>query len=134
MIARPKKFKKRICPKIPYQGIFLKITLGLVIILGIIALTSSNLRLKQKRLSLETRSEALKKEIEALEKKNTDLQAQISQTSSESFLEKEARERFNLKKPGEQVVTILPPESGEEKKIGESSKNLWRQFLEKFGL
>jgi cell division protein FtsL len=134
MIAREKKIKKSNRPQIPYQKIFLKIGLGLLIILGITALTISNLRLKEKRLSLETRIDTLKRETEALEKKNADLQAQISQSSDESFLEKEARERFNLKKPGEQVVTVLPPENFEEKKIEESSKNLWQQFLEKFGL
>jgi len=134
MIAKIRKIKSANSPRISYQAIFAKIILGLIVILGIFYLTVSNLKLKQRRLSLQYRNEAFKKETEALEKKNADLEAQIFQTYGESFLEKEARERFNLKKPGEQVVTILPPESGEEKKAEESPKNIWQQFLEKFGL
>lgn len=75
--------------------------------------------------------ENLKAEIESLEKQREELSQKISQTQTESFLEKEARERFNLKKPGEEAVVILAPE--EKKEEVKEQKTFWQKILEKIG-
>lgn len=59
----------------------------------------------------------LDRQVEILKKQKSDLEDLVGYYGSESNLEKEARIRLNLKKPGEQVVIILPqatssPESG----------------------
>ena len=85
----------------------------------------SNFKMGRKRTELNSRIENLRKEIQILEEKHEALQAQISETSKEYYLEKEARERFNLKKPGEEVVTILPQEETEE---GQTERKWWNPF------
>ena len=45
-----------------------------------------------------------------MEEKKHNFQAQLNPSKQEEYLEKEAREKLNLKKPGEEVVTVLPAE------------------------
>lgn len=81
------------------------------------------------------RSQEIKKRIKNLESeiallendKNNFLQA-IEYLKTDFYKEKEAREKFGLQKPGEQVIIVLPPE--EEKSVVEE-KNIikWWQFL-----
>ncbi len=66
----------------------------------------------------------LQAELNALEAKKSQLQAQVSESTNDEYLDKEARETFNLKKPGEEVVTILPAGNNESGQKEES-------FLEK---
>jgi|GEM_PF-6496531 len=80
-----------------------------LIILGVIHfLIIPNFERYQTRAGLSARIEKLKKEIESLEKRNQELKAEISQAQEENYLEEVAREHLNLKKLGEEVVTILP--------------------------
>lgn len=81
----------------------------------------------QRRAGLTARIESLKKEIAELEKENEEIQAGLSQKGEEGYLEKEARERLNLKKPGEEVVVVVPPKEGEETK---EPKNFWQKWWE----
>ena len=137
MLSKLKKFRKtktsppssrfRRSPR-SYQTIFSSILL-VVLTIGIIGfLIFTNWNINQRRTELNLRIEALKKEIQTLEKKNQKLRAEISQSLTEGSLEKEAREKFNLKKPGEEVVTILPPEEAEGKLTKE--KSLWQRILD----
>jgi len=54
----------------------------------------------------------------------------LASTKTEEYLEQTARERLNLKKPGEQVVAIVPPEKQEEKQQL-TKQNFWQKILEK---
>lgn len=54
--------------------------------------------------------DVLRSEITALESKNAELSQLISYLSSQEFAELEAREKLNMKKPGEKVI-IVPRES-----------------------
>lgn len=134
MIAKTKKLKKIARKKSSGKTNFSRFFFALLAILAITFLAISNWRLGQKRLSLAERFKTLEKETKILEEKNKELEAQISYASRESFLEREARERFNLKKPGEEVVAVVPPEETEEKKNIEVPKSFWQQFLEKLSL
>ncbi|MBU0476509.1 septum formation initiator family protein [Patescibacteria group bacterium] len=120
-----KKTKKRKS----YQAIAVFIVLGLFgsMIFGFIVFSSW--KISQKRTELKAQIEVLKKEIEILEKKNQEFQAGISQISKEDHLEKEARENLGLKKPGEEVVVVLPPEEVNKEK-DKQEKNLWQKFLD----
>jgi len=114
------------------RTIFLSIFLGTLILAAIGFLVFSNLQINKRRTELTLRLESLKKEIEILVEKNQELTAKISQVQEESYLEKEARERLNLKKPGEEMVVVLSPEKSEENET-EEKKSFWQKFLEKLG-
>lgn len=120
MVTKFRKIKKE-----RHQSIFFSVVLGVLIFVVVGFLVVSNFKMGQKRTELNSRIENLRKEIQILEEKHETLQAQISETSKEYYLEKEARERFNLKKPGEEVVTILPQEEAEE---GQKERKWWNPF------
>lgn len=124
MIQKIKKIKKE-----SRQSVFFSIFLGILLFVVSWFLITSNLKINQRRAELNSQIESLKKEIQNLEQKKRELEAKISESASESYLEKEARERFNLKKPGEEVVSIIPPEEKEE--TPKTEKNLWQTILEK---
>jgi len=105
MIAKYKQIKKQ-----SWQTIFLSVLLGSLVLSIVSLLVVSNLRISKKRTLLDSQIDKLKAEISAAEEKKQQLEAQLNQSSREDYLEKEARETFNLKKPGEEVVTILPQE------------------------
>ena len=58
------------------------------------------------------------------------MKAGISQSQTQDYLEKEARERLGLKKPGEEVVAIKKIQSEEGTKEVKQEKNLWQKILE----
>jgi len=60
------------------------------------------------------------------------LEAGISQGQSETFLEEQAREKLGLKKPGEEVVTVLPPKETTQNTT-QQNKSLWQKILQKLG-
>jgi cell division protein FtsB len=124
MVARFRKFKK---PGIQSQSLIFSTILGVLVLLVISFLVVSNLRIMHRRAELNSRLQNLKEEVQRLQEKKRQLEAGILQVSDEEFLEKEARERFNLKKPGEEVVTILPPEGGEESQEAKE-KDWWNIF------
>jgi hypothetical protein len=61
------------------------------------------------------------------------LQAGISVGESEAFLEQEARDKLGLKKPGEEVVAVLPPEENQVNATP-TEKTLWQKILQFFHL
>ena len=62
------------------------------------------------RNAVEQDIKRLKQEIEALETQNLELAQMINYLQSEEFTELEAKEKFNLQKPGEKVVAIARSE------------------------
>jgi len=123
MVAKNKKTRKR-----SWQTVFFSVLLGALLLIVVGSLLVSNWRMTQRRQELNSQLENLQEQLQALEIKRQQLQAQISQTSEESYLEKEARETFNLKKPGEEVVTILPAENEEGR---EQEKGFWGNIWDK---
>ena len=115
-----------------FQSILTPVLSGLVIFEVIGFLLITNFERNKKRSELNLRIENLENEIEILERKKQELSAGISQIPTEEYLEKEARERFNLKKPGEKLVVVLPPEES-VKEVAEKQEGFWQRFLEKLG-
>ena len=89
----------------------------------------SNFRINKKRTELQSQIKNLEGQIKTLEEKKAKLQAGISAGESESFLEKEAREKLGLKKPGEEVVVVMPSKETAGEKTQEN-KGLWQKILE----
>lgn len=126
MITKRKYFKRISSQKVnSIFGIFL-----LILFLSFLGyLIYNNLKINQKKKVLTVQLEALKKEIQTLEEKKQKLESDISKQNKESFLESQARDRLGLKKPGEEVVMILPPPEKETTSI--SSINSFKKFEEK---
>lgn len=62
-------------------------------------------------LSAKQEINQIKTEIERLEKKNQDVEKIITYLDSKEFIEEEARLKFDLKKPNEQIIVVQ--QSGE---------------------
>jgi len=93
------------------QTIFFSFFLGVLILATVFFLLFSNWQIQRKRSELNTKLENLKRELEVLEGEKKELSEKISEVPTEEHLEKEAREKLNLKKPGEET------ERGREKKL-----------------
>ena len=120
MVAKFKTIKKALSWR---DIIFPVLMVGLlVIIVGFLVV--SNYRINKRRAELGARIDELKAEIQILEERRQGLEAKISQADQDSYLEKEARERFNLKKPGEEVVAIIRPD-GKSEESKEAAKQWW---------
>ena len=120
MIAKFKKNKRE-----EKQSVTFSIFLGLLLAIVVGFLVISNFRINQKRVELNEQRDYLQRQLMILESERSRLQAQISQSVGEDYLETEARERFNLKKPGEEVVAVLPPDDEDEQK---EEKQWWNPF------
>lgn len=125
MLAKRRKKKKS------FQAIFFPVLFGLFALALVIFLIVSSFRINRRRKELISQIQALEKEIQILGEKNRELKAGVDETLTESYLEKEARERLGLKKPGEEVVAIKKITPEEESKETEKEKNLWEKILEK---
>lgn len=117
-------------PKIFSSKFFLVALAALALIVGF---SVSREWYRKHQLQLEYRS--LQSEVDKLENKNGEIATLIEYLKNDEGLEKEARRRLNLKKPGESVVVIVPPASSGEKKPsdpapGESSAAANRTIVE----
>lgn len=126
MIPKKEKLKKGSWQKKVSPILILLFAMSVV---GFLAV--SNLRINQKRASLLSRIEELRKEVQELEEKNEELRAGIFKTEEESHLEEKAREQGFVRE-GETPVVVKPFEGGEKEEI-QAEKNLWQKILEKLG-
>lgn len=77
-----------------------------VLLLIFIWLGIVSVRTIYKKYQLDKEISSVKNEIEKLDKKNQELSQMLDYFSSQNFLEKEAKEKLNLKKEGETVVMV----------------------------
>lgn len=80
------------------------IVLGLLVIFILIVWAVINNLSNQSRL--DEKAAQLDQEIAALEKQNTELVDLIDYFASTEYIEKEAREKLNLARPGEKMVVV----------------------------
>lgn len=63
------------------------------------------------------------------EEKNKELQQKIVEMKTDEGIEKKLREKFQIKKPGEQVVIILNPESPNNEQSTDVKQTFWDKIL-----
>ncbi len=88
-----------------------------------------------KRLRVYNEISALESEIDSLDNKNKDLSKLIEYFNTDSYIEREAREKLGLAKPGEEVIALPKSQSkrtlvnniSNSKDIG-NSVLWWRYF------
>ncbi len=108
--------------------VFLTMLLALGLGLGAF-LVFHNIRIYQKRVELQKRAEILNGQITFLESRKSELESAIRVGTTQEYQEKILREQGLYKKPGEEVVTILPPEQvQEEQKQQQANRAWWNPF------
>ncbi len=90
-----------------------------------------NFELYRRQAEYVERAEELAAEIEALEIRESQLEFQMEATSQEAFLERVARERLNLKKPGEEVVVFEVELAEEDTEEPEEIFGFWQRIKNK---
>ncbi len=84
-----------------------KITL-FVLLLGFIWLSVQLVNVFYRKYKIDKEISDLKAQILSSEKSNQQISSMLDYLGSKEFLEKEAREKLNMKKEGEQVVIVEP--------------------------
>ena len=109
---------------------FLAVVLGLVVFVGF-----SVVKERREQQTNKDRVDALRQEVADLSGKNTELAQMIKYFQSEEYVEREAREKLNLQKPGEKVV-IVPEENGLRGAVmgdgDEMEKHNWEKWIDYF--
>jgi len=111
-----------------------------LIIIAIIIAVLFAFRLKDDWLKykfLKEEAKSLEEKKEKLLEEETRLESLIEEISREEIFEKEARLMLGLKKEGERVVLIMPPEAASPtpeqlKNKGRYSVNFFSSFVKKF--
>ena len=82
--------------------------INIVLILIAAVVSYSAARMARNALNMRTQSADMTEKIEELKVKKQELEAQLAELQTKEAVEREAKERLNLKKPGEQVVVVVP--------------------------
>ena len=61
------------------------------------------------------KNEKMEQELADMERKKAVLESEAAKIGTESGLEEEIREKFSVKKPGEEVLTIMDKSPGDDK-------------------
>ncbi len=85
----------------------------LLIILVILSISAVKVHTKSQKAVLK--NQEIIQKIEELESKKGELEEKIAKLQIESGLEEELREKFGVKKPGEEVLTIIDKMPGSDK-------------------
>ncbi|HPA25511.1 MAG TPA: septum formation initiator family protein [bacterium] len=102
------------------------IILGLFLILFLITLSLIKNINKNKIVADKTME--LDLEIKKIDQENKDLQQLIAYFSTPEFLDKEAREKLNMAKPGEKII-IIPQENNLSQTSDASEKNNQKNYI-----
>jgi len=116
-----------------WQSVIVSLFLAVLFSLIIAFLAFSNWKIIQKRTELNAKIKQLKEEIYILGEKNQQLKEQISQSLDQTHIEEVARERLSLKKPGEEVMVVLPPPEEQSAPPKDVEKGFLQKILEKLG-
>lgn len=104
--------------------VFLFVFLG--IFLGVIGfLAFQNFRIYQKRSELSSIAQELRAQVSALEQRKAQLEAGLVEIQSIEYQEEVLREQGLYQKPGEEVVTVLPPENPQEQDKKQETRTWW---------
>ncbi|MDO8470633.1 MAG: hypothetical protein Q7S63_01500 [bacterium] len=123
MISKNSKFQKRRGEQVSgtlLGGFFVALFCGVALFL-----IANNIVLNQKRTELESKANDLKIQLEELQKAKANLEQGIGDAQTQEYQEKILREQGLYKKPGEEVVTILPSQDQAQEKNTKSGKVWW---------
>lgn len=76
---------------------------------------------------MRKQSAEMTKKIEELQQKKQRLEAAVAEIQTKEAVEREAKARLNLKKPGEEVVVVVPEKKTSMPQVGPI--NFWSRFM-----
>jgi len=116
--------------------------IGLIILILVIV---SIYRETAKKNQIETEISKLKEEAQQVAKANSSIQEKIDYFQSADYMEKEAKDKLNLKSPDEQVVVVKPsmaketpivqasgPDNNNEPKVAIANHLKWWNYFFKY--
>jgi cell division protein FtsB len=128
MVAKLSKFGKK-------KSTLFENTVAIVVFTGILSIIIGffifqNVKIAGKRADLEDHLQELQAQANALSEQKAGLQEDIANTQTQEYQEKVLREQGLYKKPGEDVITVLPPEITIEEISSEEQKQRtwWNPF------
>ena len=105
-------------------------------------LANSLIHLYKRKQQGERHIQTVEDKVVKLRRENEEMETVLRQTATPSFIEKEIRRRFNMKKPGEKLVIIVPStgmkhetqnmKQIEEEILPKSPKSVWEWFKKLF--
>lgn len=101
-----------------------------ILILLAISVSYSALRMIRNVFIIRATSEGMTKKIEELQHKKQELELALAEIQTGEAIEREAKTRLNFKKPGEEVVVVVP-----EKQLSMPQKpfvSFWQKFFSSF--
>jgi cell division protein FtsB len=104
------------------------LAIGLIVFLVI-----TNWKVNQKRIELQQRIEALKREIQNLKEKTAALQAGIAQIENEDYLIKRAQEQGYFEEGAIPVVVLPAKEKAVNKEKERNPQSWWEWLKSKMG-
>ena len=104
--------------------------IGLVLLCAVVFLVIADVKMYQRRKILNTQIESLKNKIQNLQKENTTLNESMLRGDDNEYIEKIAREEFDLQQPGEKVVSFTAPQHQEQH--DSEQKNIFGVWLSWF--
>jgi len=106
------------------------LALNILLILICVVISYSASRMVHNAFATKTQSAEMTAKIEELKETKQKLEARLAELQTKEAVEREAKERLNLKKPGEKVVVVVP-----EKKDSAASTpplTLWEKIISFF--
>ncbi len=123
MIAKRRSKRKE---KLEKVSNVLFVSIFIVIAVAVIGFfIYNNFSINSRRSDLEERKQELEEQLLELRLRELDLEVKIEYNDSEEFQEKILREQGLFQKPGEEVITVLPLEEGEETGVVEGERTWW---------
>ncbi|MFH1385697.1 MAG: septum formation initiator family protein [Patescibacteria group bacterium] len=107
-------------PENKLKNFFSSRTVLFLLLLAFVWLSLVLVKAFYKKRQLDQEIGSLKAEIEKMDKKGQELNQLLGYFSSESYLEKEAKDKLNLKKEGESVVMVQGPA---DEAVGENNNS-----------
>ena len=103
---------------------------NIALILIAVAISYNAARMVRDALDMRTQSADMTQRIEQLKVKKQELEVLLTELQTKEAVEREAKERLNLKKPGEQVVVVVPEKK--DSSPAEQPMSLWEKFMSFF--
>ena len=104
--------------------------LNIFLIVICVVISYSTAHMIRNALALRTQSAEMVEKIEELRQEKRNLEATLAELQTKEAVEREAKERLNLKKPGEEVVVVVP----EKKELSTTTQPMtfWEKIISFF--
>ena len=107
----------------------------IILLIITVALLNASWGALQKKRESDRNAERVKKELEALESQEQSLSVTIDRLQTNTGIEEEIRQKFNVAKDGEKVIIIVEPNQASTTAVEKTGffNRLWSKFRGWFG-